>query len=283
MASFGIGWSCWILWCLFIESNLQVEFYGDELGSFENSVCIANHVSSADFILVLSMALRGRMLGNVKYFAKSSLSHIPLVGWGMRMLGMIFLKRNWMRDQKTIQSTFKYLRENHIPVWIVSFLEGTRVTEDKMKQSIKFQVERGLPVTTQVMAPRVKGLISTLQGLPDLEYIYDFTFAYATGVFSCTSLLWQAHQEGSRMCVYVNKIRVKDLPLHDEEKLKEFIYDLYVKKDQILKAMKEDKDGKMRFPGKARIWPLDVQNWWTVPFERSQKRNEMDMEAKKEQ
>lgn len=269
LASIMVGWTSWIYWTYFIESGLEIELYGDEIGSFENSICISNHVSSMDFILVLSMALRGSMLGNVKYFAKHSISYIPFVGWGMKSIDMIFLKRDWMKDQQNIKSTFRTLSENFVPVWIVSFLEGTRISSDKLLESIQFQLDRKIPVTTQVMAPRVKGFISTLEGLPDLEYVYDFTFAYSTGVFGIVDWLLQPYPEKSRVCVYVNKIPVKDIPKYDEDKLKEWTYELFLKKDKLLNSMYKGKDGIFRFPQKKRLSPYQIKNWWTVPFIKS--------------
>jgi lysophosphatidic acid acyltransferase/lysophosphatidylinositol acyltransferase len=72
------------------------------------------------------------MVANGKYFAKDSLKWLPAFGWGMWMLGFIFIKRSWTDDKDTIEQTFSRIRDLKIPVWLVSFLEGTRIRPHKL-------------------------------------------------------------------------------------------------------------------------------------------------------
>ena len=47
-------------------------------------------------------------------------------------MGMIFLKRDWTSDKNKIEDIFRALKTTRIPVWIVSYLEGTRITKKKL-------------------------------------------------------------------------------------------------------------------------------------------------------
>jgi len=52
----------------------------------------------------------------------------------MYLMGQIFVKRNWTSDKKMIDKAFNGIKENKEPVWIITYLEGTRFTEKKLIQ-----------------------------------------------------------------------------------------------------------------------------------------------------
>lgn len=74
---------------------------------------------------------------------------------------------------------FKFLRNLDTQFWLVSFVEGTRLTPSKLEASQAFQRRMGLPVFDNVMMPRVKGFVGTCRGMGDrLDAVYDVTMAY---------------------------------------------------------------------------------------------------------
>lgn len=55
----------------------------------------------------------------------------------MWFIGMIYLKRNWDLDKNRIKNKLKKFAINseaRLPVWIVLFVEGSRMSQEKLKQ-----------------------------------------------------------------------------------------------------------------------------------------------------
>mmetsp|Transcript_13659 Transcript_13659/g.20689 ORF Transcript_13659/g.20689 Transcript_13659/m.20689 type:complete len:349 (-) Transcript_13659:953-1999(-) len=260
-----------IFWCLLIEYNLDIEFSGDILPKHENALLISNHIADTDFILLMNIAARHGMLGNLKYFAKDSLKYFPIVGWGMYITNMIFLKRNWNRDKTSIENTFKYFIENNIPLWMVNFLEGTRMRKSKLEESIAYQQKNKLNVTSNVMCPRVKGFVAMVQGLRDhqVDYIYDITFCFADGRFSIMSVLLGMVNPNHRLLINLKRIPITDLP-QDDEGIKKWCYHRFEEKDKLLASY--DKKTKSFKGQKTYPLPLRFENWITKPFSEAEKR-----------
>jgi hypothetical protein len=84
------------------NQNLNVpcnDITGDVIPCEESAIVISNHSSFTDFYLLLSLARKKRMLAASKYFAKESLKYMPIFGWGLWLMGMILIKRNWTNDK----------------------------------------------------------------------------------------------------------------------------------------------------------------------------------------
>jgi len=47
---------------------------------------------------------------------------------------MIGLARNWAKDQRKFSAAFDIFRNGQLPVYLVSFLEGTRISPDKVQR-----------------------------------------------------------------------------------------------------------------------------------------------------
>lgn len=116
-------------------AGVSFRWTGDRLPLRENALVIANHNCYLDWLLLFSLAKRKGRLGCCKFFAKDAVKYIPGMGWGLVLADSIFLKRDWMRDQGTIEKTFRRIKEHDLPMWIISFPEGTRLTPDKLAES----------------------------------------------------------------------------------------------------------------------------------------------------
>jgi 1-acyl-sn-glycerol-3-phosphate acyltransferase len=164
-----------------LQKVLRVRFVltGDNLPARENAFVVANHQSQADIPALVSAASRYGRAGDLKWFVKYPLKWVPGVGWGMQFLDCIFVKRNWSADKDKILATFARLREHRIPFWVLSFVEGTRMTPAKLARSQEYQQKAGLPVLRYVMSPRTRGFEATLEGLGTMtDAVYDFTIAF---------------------------------------------------------------------------------------------------------
>jgi 1-acyl-sn-glycerol-3-phosphate acyltransferase len=102
------------------------------------------------------------------------------VGWGLFFVDSVFLKRDWYADKEFIIETFSKYQRNQSPMWLMIFPEGTRQTPAKLKRSIKFAQKRKLPIMNNVMIPRTKGFIASVQNLREyVTAVYDVTIGYA--------------------------------------------------------------------------------------------------------
>jgi 1-acyl-sn-glycerol-3-phosphate acyltransferase len=219
-------------------NSIDVEITGDHLPSNENAMLLPNHQNIADIPVLLSIAKRKNRLGDMKWFMKSIIKYIPGPGWGMLFLDGIFLRRNWADDRENIENTFARIKRYNVPIWLVSFLEGTRVTESKLELSRKFAAKRQLPQPRHLMIPRTKGFLATMTGLRDhLDAVYDVTIAYPTGIPS----LWQMIQgDVKKVCIHIRRYPLELLPKNDQG-LEDWVYRLFSEKDELLEHFQASK------------------------------------------
>ena len=172
-------------WCFYpqsmeAEGGHRVVVYGMAPPRTDNVLVMANHIEAPDWSIVFWLACAANHLSHLKVFAKKSISYVPLIGTGMRAMGMVFLSRSWERDKKSIEATFSHLRRSKLPYWLLTHPEGTRATPFKVVESQAFAQTHNLPLLSNVLLPRVKGLVATLEGLRhnSLHSVLDVTLCW---------------------------------------------------------------------------------------------------------
>jgi 1-acyl-sn-glycerol-3-phosphate acyltransferase len=212
-------------------NGTQLAVTGEDLPADENALVLANHQDMPDIVVLMILARGKRRLGDLKFFVKQALKWVPGVGWGMQFLGCPFLTRDWTADRERIRRTFDTLVREGIPVWLVSFAEGTRSTPDKLRESAEWALANGIEATRHVLVPRSKGFAATIEGLGShLHAVYDVTIGYVDGV----PTLWQ-YITGSvkRIHVHVRRFPIESLPRLEHE-LREWLLTRYREKDALL-------------------------------------------------
>ena len=207
-------------------------YTGDTLPDRENAIVISNHQQMTDiFVLMMLAKPRGR-LGDLKWFVKDVIKYVPGVGWGMLFLDCLYVKRDWDADKDRISTTFSKFQKNQIPIWLISFVEGTRIKPEKLKRSQKFAREKGLPVLENVLLPRTKGFAASVQGLSGhAKAVYDVTIGYPAGPPN----LWQmASGKATEFHIHVRRFSLTELPSNPVE-LASWLVTRYQEKDQLLK------------------------------------------------
>lgn len=232
----------------FWEKNkkAKITFSGDRPPANESALIISNHTSWADFYPIHAVAIRRGMLHRCRYFAKDSLKWLPFFGWAMILTGMIMVKRNWTQDSGKINAAFATLRKEKRPVWLVSYLEGTRITAKKLAESKKFAESRNKPVLNNVLYPRTKGFVASVQGLrgSHVKHVYDFTLAYeGKEGFQAPPDLIKIYATPKisppyKYHVHVRRFAIEDLP-SDDAGLHKWVEKLFVEKDEILQGLKD--------------------------------------------
>lgn len=214
-----------------LANKTDVRFYGDDVPQEENAVVMLNHQEMADIPVLFVLARMKKRLGDLKWFAKDILKHVPGIGWGMRFLDCPFVKRNWTEDKDYINNLFKKFKDNEIPIWLMTFLEGTRIRPEKVEASNRFAEKAGLKPLRHVLIPRTKGFVASIQALREhLDAVYDVTIAYVEGV----PTIWQwVKGNVKRVNVHVQRFHIDELPI-EADLLEKWAHKRYEMKDKLL-------------------------------------------------
>ena len=224
----------WGLWVVLGEGMLgiKVRMVGDQPPIKQNALVLANHQALTDVLALLSLAWRCGRLGDLKWFVKDQLKWVPGVGWGMRFIDCIFVRRNWQEDKAGIEALFGKFK-NDIAMWLISFLEGTRFSERKRDAAQSFAQSRDLYVPTHTLVPRVKGFVTSVEGLREhVDAVYVVTIGYPKEKPSLTK--WFSLRIPT-VDLHVRVYPIEDLPT-DDKALGEWAYQRYRDIDERLKT-----------------------------------------------
>jgi len=223
----------WGLCAFFIEdiSKIWVHITGDSLPQKENALLIINHQSIADIPVLFSLGRDQHMLGDMKWFVKDIVKYIPGPGWGMLFLDCLFVKRDWYRDKSSIRKTFDKFNQHQAPLWLINFPEGTRFTEEKKLKSQKFAKKRNQPILNNVLLPRTKGVIASIQGLREhVKVLYDISIHYPQEAPTLFQFITGRTKE---ITLHVNRFPLDQLPETDKE-LSNWVMERFQIKDKWL-------------------------------------------------
>lgn len=215
-----------------------------EIKANQNALVISNHRFFGDFFLLHAFALKCGMLDHCKYFAKESIKYMPVFGWGIYMMGCIMVRRDWAKDRDNIRKTFQSYLDLTIPVWIISYVEGTRYTPSKSAQSREYAAANGLQPLKHLLLPRTKGFASAVECFRNsarIQSVYNVVLVYyhpkrgfgATPKF--TDFLFGRLNEFTYQ-LHVSKYKIDDIP-NDYKDLSKWLNNLYVQNDQLLQKL----------------------------------------------
>ena len=197
-------------------------------------VIIANHISTIDFIIIITI-LHNFRISDYYFVLKDSLVKIPVFG---DLIGDdIHLTRNWENDKELIIKQIKKINSGKILI----YPEGTRYDRKKHRKSKQFCVENKLPIYNYTLAPRVKGLhsiISLLKSENRLGKLYDLTLILPK--FINKDLYGKrliSSEDMGKMYVNIREIYIIDENL-DYEEFKKQIYYIWLEKNIIIDKFK---------------------------------------------
>jgi len=229
-------WAADSWWGLCVTSSellygVKLVLTGDEVPKRENAIIVANHQDMADIPFLMAYARSKERLGDLKWFVKKPIKYVPGIGWGMVFLDCLFVERSWNADRESIVATFKRILDDDIPIWLVSFVEGTRAAPEKIRSSKAYAEKNGLKPLEHVLLPRTKGFVATVRGLGNhIDAIYDVTIGYEKGV----PTLWQyVKGYAPRAHLHVRRYPVASLPSSDDD-LSTWLHQRFQEKDELL-------------------------------------------------
>lgn len=230
----------WWGWCVDLAhaiNHTEIVVTGDEVPPRENAVIVVNHQQMPDITFLMDFAKTKGRLGDLKFFVKEPIKYVPGIGWGMVFLDCLFIKRDWTSDEATIEKVFARIKRDRVPLWLVLFVEGTRITPRGLSRSREFAGARGLHKPDHVLVPRTKGFVATVQALREhVDAVYDVTIGYKEGV----PTLWQFMRGHARRAhLDVRRFPVRDLPQGDDD-LAGWLHGRFVAKDALLDRFYQD-------------------------------------------
>ena len=118
-----------------------------------------------------------------------------------------------------------------VPLWLITFAEGTRIRPHKLEAARAFAQERGIHPPEHVLIPRTKGFTATVAGLRGhVDAIYDLTMGYVEGV----PTLWQYIKGFVPVAhMHVRRFPIADIPV-DEEQLSDWLLNRFQEKDALM-------------------------------------------------
>jgi 1-acyl-sn-glycerol-3-phosphate acyltransferase len=197
----------------------------------ENCIIFANHQSMSDVLLIWLWCLPSDTVSRLTWFAKEPLKNLPGIGWGLRFVNTVFVKRDWARDADTIRATFAKIRDGNLPASLVIFPEGTRMKPDKFAASQAYAKRKGLPVLNHVLLPRGKGVHASLQGLEGhLQAVYDLTIIYE-GVAPTIAQMFL--HGGYTIRFHAVRYDIKAVPSRERD-LNAWLMNIFIEKDKLM-------------------------------------------------
>lgn len=213
-------------------NKTKVIFSGEMVPARERVLIIANHRTEVDWMYLWDLAIRKGQLGYIKYILKSSLMKLPVFGWGFHILEFISVERKWEVDESTMRQMLSTFKDDHDPLWLALFPEGTDFTEQKCIRSQKYAAENGLPILKNLLLPKTKGFHTCVQDLRKcLDAVYDVTIGYK---HRCPSLLDNVFGlEPSEVHIHIQRIPIDNIPTTENE-VANWLMDTFSNKDQLL-------------------------------------------------
>ncbi|MBI5502318.1 MAG: acyltransferase [Deltaproteobacteria bacterium] len=228
------GADTWWGWCIELARRLHgthIVVTGDAVPDEETALVLANHQQMADITFLMMFARSKGRLGEMRWFVKDGLKWVPGVGWGLYLLGSVFVKRDWAADRAGIERTFARLRRDRVPVWLVLFPEGTRLTAGKLERSRAWARGQGLEPLRHVQYPRPRGFVGSMVGLREqLDAVYDVTIGYEGGVPTLRQFMLGYVE---RAHLHVRRFPTAELPAGEAE-LAEWLAERFREKDALL-------------------------------------------------
>jgi 1-acyl-sn-glycerol-3-phosphate acyltransferase len=157
-----------------------------------------NHQTWSD-ILVLQKVFRGR-IPFLKFFLKSELIWVPVIGLAWWALDFPFLKRGKKGGRSDLETTRRACQKfKLIPTSVINFVEGTRYTPAK-------HAAQASPYR-HLLKPKAGGMAVALATMgEDFDALLDVTIAYPRGTPTFWDLLC------GRMDEVVVRVRVRPIP-----------------------------------------------------------------------
>ncbi|XP_056147548.1 1-acyl-sn-glycerol-3-phosphate acyltransferase delta [Lampris incognitus] len=249
-------------WWSGTECTLYTDPKSYPLYGKENAIVVLNHNFEIDFLCGWTFCERFGVLGSSKVLAKKELAYVPVIGWMWNFLEIVFCKRKWEDDQRTVTQSLQNLRDYPENFWFLLYCEGTRFTPKKHEISMQVAESKGLPKLKHHLLPRTKGFWVTVQNLRGkVAAVYDSTLNFRNN--EVPTLLGVLNGQKYHADLYVRRIPLESVPEEGAE-CAAWLHKLYQEKD----SFQEHYSQTGRFPCTVaspprRPWTLINWLFWS--------------------
>jgi lysocardiolipin and lysophospholipid acyltransferase len=223
----------------FSDEATRAKFFGSANAS---DIVISNHQIYTDWLYLWALFHLMGKGGNVKIMLKKSIQWVPLIGFGMKMVGWIFLARKWRVDSANFVRRVRRL-VFFKPFSLLIFPEGTTLAPETREKSQQYARAVGAPLLKHCLLPRITGLQKALVALEGhIDGIWNFTVMYG-GVprrtfysedhFTIKGLILHAIRPQD-IYVHVEFIPISSVPFQDDLAFEQRLHGLFMQKDQML-------------------------------------------------
>ncbi|XP_020777000.1 1-acyl-sn-glycerol-3-phosphate acyltransferase delta [Boleophthalmus pectinirostris] len=245
-------------WWSGTECTLYTDPKSYPLFGKENAIVVLNHNFEIDFLCGWTFCDRFGVLGSSKVLAKKDLAYVPVIGWMWYFLEIVFCKRKWEDDRKTVAESLQNLHDYPENFWFLLHCEGTRFTPKKHEISMQVAESKGLPKLKYHLLPRTKGFWVTVQNLRgNAAAVYDSTLNFRNN--EAPTLLGLLNGKKYHADLYVRRIPLDTVP-EGEAECAAWLHKLYQEKD----SFQEHYAQTGRFPGPIKSpprRPWSLINW----------------------
>ncbi|KAK7902165.1 hypothetical protein WMY93_018934 [Mugilogobius chulae] len=247
-------------WWSGTECTLYTDPKSFPLYGKENAIVVLNHNFEIDFLCGWTFCDRFGVLGSSKVLAKKELAYVPVIGWMWYFLEIVFCKRKWEDDRKTVADSLQNLHDYPENFWVCRHL--TRFTRKKHEISMQVAESKGLPKLKYHLLPRTKGFWVTVQNLRgNAAAVYDSTLNFRNK--EAPTLLGLLNGKKYHADLYVRRIPLDTIP-EGEAECAAWLHKLYQEKD----SFQEHYAQTGRFPGPInspprRPWSLINWLFWS--------------------
>ncbi|XP_030627690.1 1-acyl-sn-glycerol-3-phosphate acyltransferase epsilon [Chanos chanos] len=243
-------------------TGVEIIIYGNIPKNKENVVYLANHQSTADWIIADMLAIRQNALGHVRYVLKDGLKWLPLYGWYFSQHGGVYVKRSARFNERAMRKKLLSQTELGAPMYLVIFPEGTRYNPELKKvinDSQAFAAKEGLAVLKHVLTPRMKASHVAIDAMRNhLDAVYDITVAYEGTLTPggqrkpAPSMPEFLCKECPRVHIYFERVDIQEIP-PEPIFFRRWLHERFEIKDRLLTSFYESEESqeKCRFPGEG--------------------------------
>lgn len=199
-------------------------------------IIVCNHISIFDFYL-LACYLKEFEIDSYNIVLKNELVYFPGLGYMIFANSNIRLYRNWDQDIKKLEKQLNTIKLNGKKQVILIFPEGTRISDQKIKEGQKFSKLNNLPVYENLLVPKSKGLwfiINKLSNTNKLGRIWDVTLILPKKLDYSNKLGKSIDDVNAIWREVVLDKNYKDLNI-----FKSWLINLWVTKDSLIKNHKK--------------------------------------------
>lgn len=147
----------------------------------KKNIVISNHLSEYDWLMILAILYKFNRYDDICIILKHTLKNIPLLGYGMKYFGFIFLNRKLDADKEILKTGLQILK-NKQKYDLLIFPEGTYIDKEGKEKSDNYIIKNPVFLDgtkfcpQEVLLPRVTGFNIIYDNLGnDMEGVIDIT------------------------------------------------------------------------------------------------------------